>query len=187
MHNPYVVGQRVYLRHPVESDVAGRWHEWMSDEETVRWLGGAHYWPNSVERQREFYQSTLKATDRLVLSIVTSDDDRHIGVCSLSAINWVHRYCDVAIIIGEPEFRSGPYALDAMSCILRTAFLRLNLLVVRGNYMSDNEGSKKLLELLRFVETGRIRALYTVDGRPSDAVTVVARQEEWTARNVRRA
>ena len=77
MYNPYAEGKHVYLRHPTPSDVEGRWHEWLSDEETTQWLD-LRNWPNSVERQREFYESLKKTENRLVLSIVDKESGQHI-------------------------------------------------------------------------------------------------------------
>ena len=182
MYNAYAVGQRVYLRHPTAADVEGRWHEWLSDEHTMMWAESL-YWPNSIERQRKFYESIQGAADRLVLSIVDKADDRHIGICNLSSINWVHRFCDVAIIIGEPDFRQGPHALDAFAALIRIAFLRLNMQIVRSVYMARNEASKRMHDVLRFQTVGRIPNLYTVQGKATDSVIAILRQDEWMARN----
>ena len=135
MYNPYAVGAHLYLRHPTLSDAEGAWHEWLSDEETTRWLGLRH-WPNSIERQRNFYASCTKGEDRLVLSIVDMQTDKHIGVCNLNGISWVHRYCDIAVVIGDAEYRKGPYVVEAFSLLLRIAFLRLNMRLVKSSFAS---------------------------------------------------
>jgi len=182
MYNPYVVGTCVYLRHPTEDDVQGRWHEWLSDEQTTTWLG-ARYWPNSREAQREFYEGIKRSKDRLVLSIVDKATNRHIGVCNLSGIDWVHRYADFAVIIGEPEFRTGPCVVDAMALLLRTAFLRLNLRVVKGGYMAGNETTETILKLFRFDEVGRFKNLFWHNGAYVDSILVMLDRESWMKRN----
>ena len=78
MYNAYIVGKHVYLRHPTEEDALGNWHEWFSDEQTTKYLV-ERFWPNSKEAQLEFFRS-LEDRNRLVLSIVTKANDRHIGV-----------------------------------------------------------------------------------------------------------
>ena len=182
MKNPYAVGDRLYLRSPIAEDVEGRWHEWLSDEQTTRWLV-AHNWPNSVEAQREFYEASRRGRDRLVLAAIDKETDRHIGVCNLSAINWVHRFCDVAIVIGEAEYRTGPHVLEAMSLLLRIAFLRLNLRIVKSSFAADNEASKTIHDVFGFREVGRIERLFWDRGRYVDNVIAALTRREWMARN----
>lgn len=182
MYNPYAIGTRVYLRHPLPEDVEGRWHEWFSDEQTMLWVGG-NQWPNAVEKQRDFYNACLKSTDRMVLSVIDRETDRHIGVCNLSAINQLHRYCDIAVVIGEQVYRTGPYVLDTLALLLRTAFLRLNLRNVRASYAGCNQASASMLKVLRFREVGRVPDLLWIDGRYVDSVTVLLSRDEWMRRN----
>ena len=127
MINPYIIGKHVYLRHPTEEDANGKWYEWFSDEETTKYLE-ARYWPNCIENQLEFYNALIKDKRNLVLSIVTRSDDVHIGVLSLSNINWVHRYAEVVMVIGEKSYRKMPYTLEAHILQHKVAFFRLNLL-----------------------------------------------------------
>ena len=47
----------------------------------------------------------MEDKNRLALSIVTIEDDKHIGVVSLNYINWIHRYADPAIVIGEKKYQ----------------------------------------------------------------------------------
>ena len=105
MINPYIIGKNLYLRHPTEEDASGKWYECFSDEETTKYLVD-RYWPNSVENQLELYRSLNRDTTKLVLSVVTKKEDIHIGIVGLSVINWVHRYADSIIILGEKKYRS---------------------------------------------------------------------------------
>ncbi len=182
MKNPYAVGQRIYLRHPTGEDVEGRWHEWLSDEETTRWLV-LHHWPNSVDAQREFYEASKRSRDRLVLAAIDRESDRHIGICNLSSISWVHRFCDIAVVIGEPEYRTGPYVLEAMSLLLRIAFLRLNLRIVKSSFVAGNEASQTIHDVFGFKEAGRIEKLFWDRGQYVDNVITTLTRREWMARN----
>ncbi|MFC4313391.1 GNAT family N-acetyltransferase [Steroidobacter flavus] len=182
MYNPYVVGKRIYLRHPTAADVEGRWHEWLSDEETTRWLG-VQYWPNCVENQREYYAKEVRSRGRLVLAIVDIESDRHIGIVSLSGIDWVHGFADIAIIIGEKEFRTGAYTIEAISLMLRTAFLRLNLRIVKGGYVASNEATQAIMAVFRFREVGRFKKLYWSNGAYADGVVCMLERDDWMRRN----
>ena len=182
MKNPYTIGKKVYLRHPTIQDAEGAWHEWLSDEETTRWLG-LRNWPNSVEKQKEFYEKSIQTQERLILSIIDISTNDHIGICSLSSINWVHRYCDIAIIIGKKKFRKGPHYLEAMSLLLRTAFLRLNLRLVKSAFVSSNEATKVMHQLFRFNEVGRIPKMYWDKGEYVDYIIAALGRSEWLKKN----
>lgn len=181
MRNPYMVGKQCYLRHPTQEDANGIWHEWLSDEETTRYLG-ARALPNSLENQNNFYQSIREVEGRIVLSIVDIKTDKHIGVCSLSGINWVHRHADVAFIIGDKEFRLGPYIVETMSLLLRVAFQKLNLRLVKSDYVITNEASDMIHQLFRFEKTGQIDDIFWDRDRYVSTVQMVLRKNVWQRR-----
>jgi len=182
MYNPYAIGTHIYLRHPTMADVEGVWHEWMSDEETTRWLN-LRYWPNCIENQKEFYESSRLSKNRMVLSIVDIESNKHIGICNLSNINWVHHYCDVAVIIGNKNFRKGPYMLEAFSQLLQIAFLRLNLRIVKSVFAETNDASKAIHDVFHFKEVGRLEELLWDRGKYVDSVIVMLKRDDWMNRN----
>jgi len=181
MNNPYMIGKHVYLRHPTEEDALGQWHEWFSDEETCKYLGD-RFWPNSKEAQLGFLRS-LKDRSRLVLSIVTIEDDKHIGVVGLGNINWIHRYADPSIVIGEKEYKKGVYTIDAYSMILKVAFIRLNLRIVRSYRNKSNKGSGYLEKLFNYTTIGEFPKLLYIDGQYENLVVGMLDKESWIKRN----
>lgn len=183
MYNSYVSGDLVYLRHPTLQDVEGSWHEWLSDEEITRWLG-ERYWPNSIEKQKMFYESCMNSVDRLVLSIIDAATDKHIGVCNLSNINWVSRHCDIAVIIGDRDFRHGPHMIEAMSLLLRTGFMRLNMRNIKSSFAASNESSQAIHDVFRFREVGRLPSLIWDRGRYVDCVISMLSAANWFKRNM---
>ena len=136
-----------------------------------------------MERQREFYQSCLRSEDRLVLSIVDVLTDKHIGICNLSSINWVHRYCDIAVIIGDADYRKGPAVLEAFSLLLKVAYMRLNLRIVKSSFVSNNEASQAIHDIFRFKEVGRLPGLLWDRGRYVDNVIAMLVRKDWMKRN----
>ena len=185
MYNPYIVGNQIYLRHPTEEDVHGKWHEWLSDEETTKFLD-ARFWPNSKEMQSNFYNSLENDRHKLVLSIILKSNDKHIGVISLSNINWVHRYADIGIIIGEKEYNKGLYATEAYALILKIAFLRLNLLNLRAGYCESNSNSEAILKLFRFKTAGKYKNMMQVNGKYEDILLTYLDKKSWLKRNAKK-
>lgn len=184
MINPYAIGKQVYLRAPSEEDLTGSWYEWLSDPETTQYLGN-RYWPNTREAQKEFYQSTLHSKERLVLSICLIENDQHIGVCNLSDLNLVHRYADVAFIIGDKKHRNGQFALDALSLLLQIAFLRFNLLNLKSVYISTNPYTPLIERIFGFKEVGRLEKFYFFNGTYVDGIISQLSKDDWEKRNKR--
>lgn len=156
MKNPYAISNSIYLRAPVKEDVDGRWHEWFSDYEVTKYLAD-RWWPNSVESQETFFSEINNSKNRLVLCICDKKTDDHIGVCNLSSINWVHRYADIAIIIGESKYKNGIYALEAYDLLINIAFKRLNLRNLRSYYASTQKGSEKINRTFGFKNIGAFK------------------------------
>ncbi|MBN1636161.1 MAG: GNAT family N-acetyltransferase [Deltaproteobacteria bacterium] len=182
MYNPYVVGKLVYLRHPSEEDALGNWHEWFSDEEITKNLAD-RFWPNSKESQLQFVK-LLGDKRKLVLSVVTTNSDKHIGVVSLSSINWVHRFADVAIVIGDKEFRKGVYSVEAFGLILKVAFVRLNLKTVKSLYLKSNDASRMLHRVFKFIPVGELKDIFFINGHYENVVIEMLDQESWVKRNL---
>jgi len=181
MDNPYSVGSSIYLRAPTMVDVEGAWHEWFSDPETTLYLAD-RYWPNMVELQRDFFTSIKNDSSRLVLSVVDKETNLHIGVCSLSAINWVHRYADITLVIGDKRFKKGQAAIEVIDLLLEIAFFRLNLLNLKGGYVSTNILTPMLMKLYQFEICGVYKKLINFRGNYVDLVNVQLKREVWIKR-----
>ena len=183
MINPYLVGKHVYLRHPTEEDALGKWHEWYSDEETTKYLVD-QWWPNSIENQMNLYRSLTDEWSsgnrtKLVLSVVTKKDDIHIGIVGLSTINWVHRYADLIIIIGDKKYRRIPYTLEAHELMHVVSFIRLNLLNVKSYYAASNKGAIAVQKLFKYKKVGVYEKLYTIDGEQVDLIAGMLNRDDY--------
>lgn len=186
MINPYAIGKHIYLRAPSKTDLEGAWYEWLSDPEITKFLVD-RYWPNTNEMQVLFFESIKHTKDRLVLAICEKETDKHIGICSLSAINWVHRYADIAFIIGDIKFRNGVIALETTSLLLDIAFNRINLLNLRASYFDCHPHTPTLLKIFKFKEVGRFIKFLNYKSTPVDLVYAQLSKEDWISRNMRKS
>ncbi len=183
MYNPYAIGEKIYLRALRQEDVAGPWHEWFSDEEITKHLGGREF-PNTMEKQQAFYEAAVNSCTDVVLAVVDKATDKHIGVVSLRKIDWVHRHADIAVVIGNKEFwKSGTSGLEAYTLAIKTAFQRLNLENLIGGYLAGYKSVEKLMELLQFREVGRYKGLCAIDGKREDVVVVQLCRDDWLKRS----
>lgn len=182
MINPYSIGKKIYLRAPTEEDVNGSWYQWLSDPEVTKYLAD-RYLPNTKENQLIFLNSLKEDNNRLVFSVCDIATDKHIGVCNLSSINWLHKYADVALVIGDKEFRNGTYAIETFSLLIQIAFKRLNLINLRSAHISTNPFTPILVKMFGFVEVGRLSDFIFFDGIYVDLVLTQLKLEQWNKRN----
>lgn len=150
---PFLVGKRIYLREVRPSDVNERYYRWMNDPEVTYFLESKFY-PNSLEGLREYVTSKLGDHDNVFLAIVLKEGDRHIGNIKLGPINWIHRFGDVGLIIGEKDCWGQGYATEAISLIARYAFDVLNLHKLTAGCHATNFGSLKAFQKAGFVVEG---------------------------------
>lgn len=185
MINPYAIGKKIYLRAPVEDDVTGNWYQWLSDPEITAFLG-ERWWPNTIESQRAFFESIKDSKDRLLLAVCDVKTDLQIGVCNLSSISWVHRNADVALIIGDKNYRNGAYAIETLSLLLQIAFDRINLLNLKSAHMSSNPYTPLLEKMFGFTEAGRLSGFMFSKGEYVDLVITQLKRQDWAKRNGRK-
>jgi ribosomal-protein-alanine N-acetyltransferase len=182
MLNPYAIGKAIYLRAPTVEDVEGKWYQWFSDPDVTQFLGD-RFWPNTKRDQLKFFESLNDTRERLVLNICLISTDEHIGVCNLSSINWVHRHADIALVIGEREYRHGALAIEVMTLLLDIAFNRLNLMNIKASHASAHPVTPLLLRLFGFVEIGRFTNLTYYRGEYVDCVLSQLSKITWNKRN----
>ena len=182
MKNPYEIGNTIYLRAPEVEDVEGPWYQWFSDRETTKYLID-RFLPNSKIKQLNYFNSSIDDTS-VILAIVDKKTDKHIGMCSLSGVNWFHRFSDVAIVIGNKESQYKIVAVEAMKLLLRVAFVRLKLINLKAAYASTNIPISTLLNLYRFRKVGIYKNICYVDGKYTDLELTQLDRSDWLKRNL---
>lgn len=162
MKNSFISGTKIYFRPASINDAKGNWYKWLNDRETTKYLTN-QYWPNTKSQQIYFIKSALKTRERIVFSICLNKNNKQIGVCSLSSINWVHRYADIAVVIGERKYRNGHYSLEIYKLLLQVAFNFFNLKNIKS--ATANPIATKIHQLIGFKKAGSFKNLILVDDK----------------------
>ena len=181
MNNPYAIGSKIYLRAPTVEDAKGNWHEWFSDPEITKYLVD-RFLPNSKEKQIAFYESLQDSSDRVVFSICNIEDDAHIWICGLSAINWFHGNADIAYIIGKEQPNSTAI-IEALRLLLEASFNRLNLSNLRSTYAASNPATPLIDKMFGFKVVGKLKNYIICQGQRDDLIMSQLSKEDWLLRN----
>lgn len=169
MYQPFLKGKNVSLRGLEEKDLNGAYFQWFNDQQNDFYTNHA-IWPNSLEKMKDFFVKTNKSKNDLVLAIVESKTNIHIGNIGLHDINWLHRNAKLAIIIGEIEKQGQGYGSEAIQLVTEHAFNRLNLHRVYLGVRADNKKAIQAYQNSGFVEEGRMREAFLASGKYYDIV-----------------
>ena len=175
---PFLKGTEVHLRALTERDCQGAYLHWFNDPEVCR-FNGHHLVPYQADSAREYVRKSELSTSDLVLAIVLTEGDRHIGNVSLQNIHPVHRTAEFAIVLGEKDCWGKGYSKQAARLILDHGFLTLNLRRVECGTADTNVPMKKLAEFLGMKEEGRRRQSLFRENRYLDVVEYGVLKEEY--------
>ena len=176
MKNSFITGSSIYLRPANIIDAKGDWYKWLNDPEVTKFLTN-QFWPNTKEKQINFVKQSINSKERLLFSICLKKNDKHIGQCSLSGINWVHRYADIALLIGNKKFRKSLYTLEVYKLLFEIVFNRLNLQNLKS--ATANPVVKKIHQLQGFKHVGVYKNLLSIDNTKTDLDLYVMSKLVW--------
>lgn len=180
---PYLVmGERIYLREVRLADVTETYHRWMNDPEVTQYTE-SRFFPNSMETLREYVSRFSNDRQNLFLAIVLKKDDRHIGNIKLGSINWIHRFADIGIIIGEKDCWGQGYATEAIRVLTDYAFRVLNLHRIVAGCYANNVGSVKAFLRAGWQQEGvRKRQYFSDDGYVDEILLGIERPDQTDGR-----
>lgn len=153
----------MYLRDVRVDDVNATYRRWMNSPDIVQFLE-SRFHQHSIESLREYVSARIMDRDNVFLAIVLKDGDRHIGNIKLGPINWIHRFADIGILIGEKDCWGKGYAAEAIKLLSGYAFDVLNLHKLTAGCYDLNQGSLKAFQKVGFeIEGVRRQQFYSGD------------------------
>lgn len=184
MHNPFIVGKKVYLRALEKSDLAGNMFQWANDSDVTHYMFMGAV-PNTMERLEEEYEPLSKSKNDVVFAVIDKETDIHIGNVGLYVINWISRAAEFRIIIGEKGYWNKGYGTEATKLTVEYAFEKLNLNKVWLGVNAEHKGAIRAYERAAFVNEGVLRQEIYRNGKYYDAVRMSIIREAYFARRKR--
>ncbi|MFA6260118.1 MAG: GNAT family N-acetyltransferase [Bacteroidia bacterium] len=166
-YQKFVESTSIYLREVRESDVNDHYYNWLNDPEINQFLE-TRYVPRSLENIRAFVKSMDGNSHEVFLAICDKATDKHIGNIKLGPINWIHRYADISLLVGDKSYWGKGIATEAIRLVTEFAFYRLNLHKVKAGCYAENVGSKKAFEKVGFVLEGVMKKQWILNGEFQD-------------------
>lgn len=169
MQQPFLVGEKIYLRAILESDLNENYQQWFNDEDVCR-FNSHHRFPYHGQNMREYYENTIKSRSNLVLAIIDKLTDQHIGNIALQDIDSINRSAELAIIIGDKNFWDKGVGKEACQLVLDHGFNNLNLYRMQCGTSDENVGMQHLAETLGFKREGIARSALFKNGSYRDVI-----------------
>jgi UDP-4-amino-4,6-dideoxy-N-acetyl-beta-L-altrosamine N-acetyltransferase len=178
MLNPFLLGQKVYLR-PLEREDALTLQPWFNDPEVNRYM--LIHRPLTRQTEEQFIDRVNNSEHELVMMIVRIDVDMPIGTTGFHQINFKNRNAMFGISIGDKEVWGQGFGTEAMFLMLQYAFDTLNLHRVGLQVFEYNERAIRVYEKLGFRQEGVLRQEHYREGRYWDTMFMGLLREEWRA------
>lgn len=158
-----------YLRELRKSDLEGNWFEWFNDKNITKYQDKGTF-PNSIEKQSDYYEYLLDSKKDIVFAIVDKYNDKHIGNIGIHSIDYIHRKCEIGIIIGEKDQRGKGIAKHCIENMKNYIFNTLNLRRITVFIMHENIASIKSFESCGFIKEGVMKEYYYKNGTYLDSI-----------------
>lgn len=174
----FLAGERIYLRKLSRNDVCGNYSRWFNDPEVCRY-NAHHRFPYGEEDLLSYVESLQGDSGKLVLAVVQSEDDAHVGNISLQSIDFIEQSAEFAIVLGEKSCWGKGYSKEAARLIIDHGFSMLNLHRIYCGTSSENIPMQKLALAMGFSLEGRRREALYKSGQFWDILEYGLLRNEW--------
>ena len=177
----FLRSKRLILRPLQEKDINQRYLSWLNDREVIRHLESIVF-PATMFYLRRFYNRISKSKSDIMFTIVDRKKHVHIGNIKLGNINWVHRYADLGIMIGDKQYWGKGYGTEACRLLLGYAFCGLELNKVFLGVSADHRFAIKAYKKAGFKIEGRLKKMIHYSGKYVDKILMGILREDFKAK-----
>ena len=154
LQNPFLIGERAYLRPLEPAQDNHLYATWLNDQEVRRYFS---VYPTSDARGKERLENLYKDFKHILLGVALKSDHSLIGLVGLKDINTLNQTAEFYIIIGDRSVWGQGYGTEATKLMLRYGFLELNLHRIQTQDMEENVAGWRADEKAGFRLEGTLR------------------------------
>jgi RimJ/RimL family protein N-acetyltransferase len=162
--NPFVIGERLYLRSLEPGQDYQQFARWVNLEEMRNYF---NVYPTSETRTKERLDQLYKDFRHIILGVVLKQENTLIGIVGLKDINLLNQGAEFYIKI-DPTAQGKGYGAEATRLMLRYGFMELNLHRIQTQDMEANVAGWRTDEKAGFHYEGTLREAIMRFGRYHD-------------------
>lgn len=174
----YLEGSSIYLREVNENDVTEEYYNWLNDKEVNQFLE-TRYHPQSKANILNFVKKMDGQQNEIFLAICDKLTHKHIGNIKLGPINWIHRFGDISLLIGDKEYWGKGIATEAIRLMTEFGFNTLNLHKIKAGCYEKNIGSLKAFLKVGFTQEGILKKQWIVNGSFQNSIILGICYEDY--------
>ena len=174
----FMAGSQVYLRPLERTDLNERYLGWLNDPEVTRYMESGTF-PTTAQDLDKFYQEVTGSRNQVILAIVDTKSDQHIGNVKLGPILWIHRHATFGILIGDKRFWGKGIGLEATRLMVEYGFNQLNLQRIDLGVFAEHEAAVRCYEKVGFKPEGRMREALFQGGEYKDRLWMGLLRSEY--------
>lgn len=176
MKNPFLIGEKIYLR-PLEREDAATFVPWVNDQEITRNL--ILFRPMNRDNEEDFIARASKEQGGMVFGVALKKDDRLIGNTGFHAVHPKDHHAGFGILIGDKAEWDRGYGSEATSLMVRYGFTTLNLNRIWLHVYEYNSRGRRAYEKVGFQVEGALRKHCFREGKYWDVIVMGLLREEW--------
>lgn len=176
-----LIGERIILRDYRKEDLVYI-RKWVNDYHITKYLNNIFLFPHSMADSERFLNDMIEGTsNRKGFIIAHKDTEEYIGQLDLLNIDWTNRVSHIGITVGTKDNLGKGYGTEAIKILQEFAFKRLNLNKLQLEVREYNHRAIACYKKCGFVEEGRIRESFYIDGKYTDTLLMGVLKREWEA------
>jgi len=176
MKNPFIVGEKIYLRAPAEGDE----YIYAISENHPEARHYLYYaFPSTLNQQKEKIERMVNDPHTILFTICSKENDKPVGNTAFIRIDWVGRMATFYIAIAEKKNWSKGYGSEATRMMIRYAFDVLNLNRIQLHVSTENKPALNTYRKSGFTVEGTLRQAMYFDGRYIDFYLMAILKEEY--------
>jgi len=165
----FLDGDKLFLRPLEKKDINRKYLSWMNDRDVTKYLE-LRVFPSTLEDLQRFYKDTRNPKTDVLLAIVDKATNGHIGNIKLGHIDWINRYGELSIMLGDKKYWGKGYGYDACRLMIEYAFKNLNLNKVILCVYAQHTAAIKIYQKLGFKIEGRMTKIFNLNGKYVDSL-----------------
>lgn len=156
--------ERLYLRKLKESDSLALFEIW-SDPCVTKFMNISHFTEEKQAKDMIRFLNKLTLENKAArFTIIELESNCIIGSCGYNTLDLQHSKAEIGYELSRAYWGRG-YASEAISCLLKYAFLDLNLNRIEAKVEPSNINSIKVLQRLKFTFEGTLRQVEKSKGK----------------------
>ena len=165
LQNPFITGERIYLRPLEPAQDNHLYSTWLNDQEIRRYFS---VYPTSDTRGKERLDNLYKDFKHILFGIALKSDNRLIGLVGLKDINILNGTAEFYVIVGDRSIWGQGYGTEATRLMINYGFTELNLNRIQTQDMEENVAGWRADEKAGFKHEGTLREAIQRFGRYHD-------------------